>query len=331
MKNKIERSLAPVLVSFIMALSLSSCASSNTEELKSRIADLESENTSLKSQLAILKDSFAKSKISELKQALTNAPNDAALNKNDSTKTSDATGSSATKSSNDSITTADSAAAESATPSFSDLDETPTKDMILGLAQLHVFDGVGDHFYPNKAITRAEYIEWLYKSYNALEPEAKQIRLAPQLAQVFKDTPPTYPQYKYVQALSNAGFSIGYDDGTFRPDKPLTREEMLAIKIGVDVGKTLPPWRSQMDTVWKFSDGKSVDERYTGFVHQDFYVSGLHGSNIQRAFGKIGTFRPKQPVLRYEAAATLWQMGQFGDTEKTNVAEVLKAQKNKSN
>lgn len=75
-----------------------------------------------------------------------------------------------------------------------------------------------------------------------------------------------------------------------------------------------------MEAVWKFSDGKEVAERFTGYVHQDFYVSGPHGSNIQRAFSKIGTFHPKQPVLRGEAAATLWQFGQFGFTQNTSAA-----------
>lgn len=160
--------------------------------------------------------------------------------------------------------------------------------------------------------------------FNVLESSDKQLRLAPQLEQRYRDTAPSHSKYKYVQALSNAGYSIGYKDGTFRADNPLTREEMLGIKVGIDVGKDLPPWRSQMETVWKFSDSKDVDERFTGYINQDYYVSGPHGSNIHRAFGKIATFRPKQPVTRYEAAATLWQMGQFGDLKNTSAAAVLK-------
>ncbi|MCA9788268.1 MAG: S-layer homology domain-containing protein, partial [Cyanobacteria bacterium HKST-UBA05] len=115
--------------------------------------------------------------------------------------------------------------------------------------------------------------------------------------------------YKYVQALSNAGYSVGYEDGTFRPNAALTREEMIGIKVGLDKGKRVQPDRSMMNYVWKFSDGDKVDERFTGYIYQDNYGGGKKGNNIQRAFGKIGTFKPTQPVLRSEAAATLWQVG----------------------
>lgn len=331
-----------VLSLLAMGLPLALSACSNSEELQEKIRTLESENATLKTEIAIMKETYASAKTAELKAALSgagladnksltasssiaqNSKGDSALGAAQTTNGTVANGTAPTG-----AASSDSAASatQESTKTFSDLDETPTKEMISDLAKLHIFDQLGSNFEPNKEITRAEYAEWLFKAYNALEPESKQIRFAPQEKQLFKDTPATIPQYKYIQALANAGFSIGYDDGTFRPTKPMTREEMLGIKVGVDVGKTLAPWRSQMDTVWKFSDGKNVDERFTGYVHQDFYVSGKHGSNIQRAFGKIGSFKPKQNVLRYEAAATLWQMGQFGETQTTNVAAVLQSQK----
>ncbi len=319
------------LLAIGLPFALTAC--SNSEDLQVKIRTLESENAALKSEIAIMKETYANAKTAELKAAfkgLENAPAKSAASGTEPSDSAKATSNSQTdaptQNSASGSQEANSGSSESS-KSFTDLDDTPTKDMISDLAKLHVFDQLGSKFEPNKPITRAEYAEWLFKAYNALEPESKQIRFAPQEKQIFKDTPETTPQYKYIQALANAGFSIGYDDGTFRPDKPMTREEMLGIKIGIDVGKTLPPWRSQMEAVWKFSDGKSVDERFTGYVHQDFYVSGKHGSNIQRAFGKIGTFKPKQSVLRYEAAATLWQMGQFGETQNTNVAAVLQSQK----
>lgn len=207
---------------------------------------------------------------------------------------------------------------------FTDVGSTPTATMITELARLKVFGGEGSTFRPDQTITRAEYCHWLFNAYNALEPEEKQIRLNAGAPQIFSDCPPEHPLYQYVQALACAGYSIGYEDDSFHPDQALTREEMLGIKLGVDVGKTLDPWRSQMDAVWKFSDGKDVAERFTGYIHQDYYVSGPHGSNIQRAFGKIGAFHPKQAVLRGEAAATLWQFGQFGFTQRITAASSIK-------
>ncbi len=280
------------LASTIMLLTTgcSSVSESENKKLTEQVQELQSENTSLKAQLAILKDSFAQRKIGELKTALAG-----------------------TDQSNH--PTSQTGAQEQATPvtkTFTDLGDCPNKELVDDLARLHVFDDLGADFRPYQPITRAEYVTWLYKAYNAIQPGQRQLHLAPQAGPQFKDVSPSHPAYKYIQALAFTGYSIGYLDGTFRPDKPLTREEMIGIKVALDSGKDLPPYRSQMECVWKFSDGKQVDERFTGYVHQDFYISGPKGSNIQRAFGKIAAFHPRQAVLRNEAAATLWQEGQFG-------------------
>lgn len=317
-------SIAIISIALAVSTGLFGCGSSeNVEKLKDRVQELEAENTSLKAQLAILKDSFAKDKTAQLQRALGGIEKPSLQA---DAGTGAGSGSAATAGGG--TTAGESAAGRAAAPAaprFTDLGDVATKDMINDLDRLGVFEGTtANQFDPGKPITRGLYAEWLYRAINALEPKEKQVRLAPDAKQVFKDTPANHPQYKYVQALANAGYSIGYEDGTFKPDKPLTREEMLGIKVGVDVGKDLAPWRSQMETVWKFSDAKDVAEKFTGYVHQDFYVSGPNGSNIQRAFGKIGAFRPKQPVTRSEAAATLWQIGQFGDRDQTFASAVLK-------
>ena len=317
--NAIKAAFSAVAVAatfLIVGSTLTGCAGGGTqndpekEGLRQRVSTLESENLVLKTKLEGMQKAL------EFTNAV-QSPGKGDTAHADSGNSGQASGSAAP-------------IASATTPAsgrhlFVDLEEVPTADMIDDLNGLHIFDESSDKFGPYRPITRGEYVTWLYKSYNAMEPAEKKMRPAPQLAQVFTDVPPTHPAYKYIQAVANAGYSIGYKDGTFRPDKPLTREEMLGIKVGVDLGKDLDPWRSQMETVWKFSDGKDVDERFTGYVHQDFYVSGPRGGNIQRAFGKIGKFQPKQPVTRCEAAATLWQFGQFGDTQRVNAEEAGKA------
>ncbi len=277
----------------------SSAADKEKEDLKRELSDAKAQTSSLQSQLTLMQYS------NEQKKKQLEASNGAATTFDINTSTSTST----------------------STVQFTDLADVPDKAMIEQLAQLHVFDDLAPTFKPNQPITRGEYITWLYRAYNAIVPKDKQLRLAPQITQQFTDTPASNPAYKYVQALSNAGYSIGYKDGTFKPDKPITREEMIGIKVGLDVGKDLPPYRSQMEYIWKFSDAKNIDERFTGYVHQDYYTSGPNGSNIQRAFGKIGSFKAKQPVLRYEAAGTLWQQGQFGNNGGITAADT----KNKSN
>ena len=80
-----------------------------------------------------------------------------------------------------------------------------------------------------------------------------------------------------------------------------------------------------MAFVWKFSDAKDVDERYSGYIHDDYYISGTNGGNIKRAFGKLGAFKPRQAVLRCEAAGTLWQFG-HGDWARTAATAAISKQ-----
>ena len=316
------RSIKLLCLASTIMLFTSGCSSvsdSENKKLTEQVQDLQLENTSLKAQLAILKDSFAQRKVGELRSALAGSENIAILPQAaSSTSTSTSSVGSSVGSSIASTNTSANArtdtsigATSAPTLSYNDLSDCSSKSMIEDLARLHIFDEQAG-FKPYKPITRGEYVTWLYKAYNAIQPGQRQLLLAPQAGQQFKDVSANHPAYKYIQALAYTGYSIGYLDGTFRPDQPLSREEMLGIKVALDCGKDLPPYRSQMECVWKFTDGKQVDERFTGYVHQDFYISGPKGNNIQRAFGKIAVFHPKQAVLRHEAAATLWQEGQFG-------------------
>lgn len=202
------------------------------------------------------------------------------------------------------------------TISFADLEDVGGKQMINDLAKVGMFKDLGKEFNPFKPVTRAEYVTWLFKANNLLKNDANKIRLAPHIEPQFSDLPSSHPAYKYAQALANAGYSVGYDDGTFKPDQPITREEMIGMKVGLDKGKNIKPDRGMMDYAWKFSDSKEVDDRFTGYIYQDYHNGGPKGTNIQRAFGKIGTFKPKQTVVRAEAAATLWQIS------GTNAAQV---------
>ena len=45
----------------------------------------------------------------------------------------------------------------------------------------------------------------------------------------FKDVPETHWAYKAIEELAEKGIVNGYDDGTFRPNEPITRAEMAAL------------------------------------------------------------------------------------------------------
>jgi outer membrane murein-binding lipoprotein Lpp len=307
MKRGITTNAILLLASSVL---LSGCSGQNTEQqaeldsLKAKVERLEAENEQLR----------AKANGANAINTIVNAM--VSDQRNHTPRTSELYSQSAN-------TTGETQQTQTVHPEFTDLTEVAQRPMIEELSKLGVFDGMTGNFDPDKTITRGQYVTWLYKAYNTLMPVDKQIHLAPSASPFFKDLPPDNPAYKYAQALANAGFSVGYEDKTFRPDKPISREEMIGLKVGVDAGKSFEPYRGQMAFVWKFSDSKDVDERFTGYIHQDYYTSGPYGSNIQRAFGKLGQFHPKASCTRAEAAGTLWQMGQFGNWGHT-AANVLK-------
>ena len=198
---------------------------------------------------------------------------------------------------------------------YTDLEDLPDPKIetwIEQLGSLQIFKATGDEFKPYEPITRGEFITWLFKAYNTMHPD-NQIRFAPQAKPYFSDLTKEHPAYKYAQAFMESGYSVGYVDSTFKPDKPITREEMLGIKVPVDMGAAAP------DFMWGnfgpgYSDNKDLYQTdFVNAIQADFgyrkgyYQGGPEGNNVDRAFGNIKTFKRKEPVLRYQAAASIWQ------------------------
>lgn len=281
----------------ITVLGLSGCSGGIDKATSDRLLQLEEQNKQLQTRNKSLEERLAKAESQISVQSSTQASTTIKPAATDAQSTTPAT-----------TTSAD----EAGKAAYTDLTDVPQKKMILDLAKYPIFEN-SDKFKPFETISRGEYCTWLFKATNALLPANKQINLAPGSKPFFTDLKETDPCYPYVQALANAGYSVGYEDNTFKSQKPITREEMIGIKVGVDCGKAIEPYRSQMQFIWKFADGKQIDERYTGYIQRDFYEHGPLGGNIQRAFGKIGAFKPKQAATRAEAAATLWQAGEFAN------------------
>ena len=177
-----------------------------------------------------------------------------------------------------------------------------------------------NQFEPNKIITRKEYARWLVAANNAMYANnpAKQIRLASESGQsAFSDVPKTNPDFGQIQGLAEAGLipSPLSGDSTevlFRPDSPLTREQLILWKLPLDTRQALPG--ADLEAVkktWGFQDVGRIDPKALRAVLADFQ-SGEQ-SNIRRVFGYTTLFQPKKPVTRAEAAAALWYFGTQGD------------------
>ncbi|MGA7934505.1 MAG: S-layer homology domain-containing protein [Kovacikia sp.] len=227
---------------------------------------------------------------------------------------------------------------------FSDLDKSPRqlRQYVEDLAKLGVLTPApasakgspskdSSLFAPNKVITRREYARWLVSANNRLyaDKPTRQIRLAVDSSQpVFKDVTRSDPDFPVIQGLAEAGIipsPLSGDITTvkFRPNGPLTREELLLWKVPMDTRQGLPTATIEaVNQTWGFQDTAKTAPKSLRAVLQDYQNGDL--SNIRRAFGYTTLFQPKKSVTRVEAAATLWYFGFQG--EGRSAEEALKGE-----
>lgn len=191
--------------------------------------------------------------------------------------------------------------------SKNDLKGIEGEEPIRGLAKLGVYK-LSLPFKPYGPISRGQFVAWLVRANNAIYGKKYRIRLARSGDSTFKDVPKSNPYWPYIQGLANSGFVVGFTDGTFKPNKQLTREEMIHLKVNVDYGglkknngyikkKSLNRW---------FNDWNQVDKRFAPAVYWDDYSSA---KNISRVFGTLKVLKPKTAVTREEAATCIWVFG----------------------
>nr|WP_231295655.1 S-layer homology domain-containing protein [Gloeocapsa sp. PCC 7428] len=222
--------------------------------------------------------------------------------------------------------TANSVTQSTAEQAFNDISQVPQelRQYLQDLSALGVLplqatsksNSATNQFEPNKTITRREYARWLVAANNRFYTDnpAKQIREASASTQpAFQDVPASDPDFAVIQGLAEAGLIPSPLSGSsttvlFRPDAPLTREQMILWKVPIDTRSSLP--NASVDAVqqtWGFQDAAKIEPRALQAVLADFQNSDR--ANIRRVFGYTTLFQPKKTVTRAEAAAALWYIG----------------------
>ena len=222
---------------------------------------------------------------------------------------------------------------------FSDIEEVPEpfRDYIQDLAELEVLSAVegGDRFDPNKPITRREYARWLITANNTINASvsSKQIRPGSKTDQpAFQDVAVSDPDFGSIQGLAEAGLipsKLSGDDTAikFRPDAPLTREDLVHWKVPLDNRKALPTATiDQVKETWGFQDATKISPEALKAVYSDFQNG--EKANIRRVFGFTTLFQPKKAITRAQAAASLWYFGFQG--EGISATEALEIQSSES-
>jgi len=156
------------------------------------------------------------------------------------------------------------------------------------MARLQVANGVGDGtFQPDRSITRAEFAAMLARLFNFKEPSGEPIPFADVHEHWAKDA---------IERLSRLGIVNGYQDGTFKPDAPITREEMIVMILRILDTAGLPQTEAR-----NFSDLPQA-----GDYARDSILTAAQAGIINGYLD--GSFRPKGLASRAETVTILMNL-----------------------
>lgn len=163
-----------------------------------------------------------------------------------------------------------------------DISNHWAKDVITQWIEKGLSKGYPDGtFRPNNQISRAEFMNLVNNAFGYTE----------ELEISYSDVPENKWYISTIKRAKAAGYINGYDDGTIRPDNPITREEVATIitKI-ISIDKY-----EEGAEVFKDKDQMSWSKGYIGAVARGKFMVGFPD----------GTFRPTSNITRGEALFAL--------------------------
>ncbi len=124
----------------------------------------------------------------------------------------------------------------------------------------------------------------------------KVLNLAPNTkkTQAFSDVNPGDWYYQSVETAVYAGIAKGYGDGTFRPNAPVSRQEMACVLIQA-IGKSKLADSNVKDAT-RFTDDSSIAWWSRG------YILAALGQGIINGYPD-GSFKPGNDATRADACA----------------------------
>ena len=137
-------------------------------------------------------------------------------------------------------------------------------------------------FRPNDSITRAEFIKIVNRKFNFTELEDIS----------FTDVNKEAWYYEEVQKAFKAGYIKGNGDNTFKPNNPITREEVAVIITSIMNNK-----QENLEKIFWYKDYDMISSWAT---------SSLEGAVSNGYMGVLDThLRPKDNITRAESVVTL--------------------------
>jgi RHS repeat-associated protein len=139
-------------------------------------------------------------------------------------------------------------------------------------------------FKPDNSITRAEMAALVNRAFDIPKNDSRNI---------FSDVKPSDWFYDDVLSGQAAGYISGYTDGTFKPNKPITRQEAASL-----IMKLLNLEPGNANAINAFIDKQSIDEWAKPGVNA-VITHGLMGGFPDKTFG------PRKNITRAETVVTL--------------------------
>ncbi len=173
-----------------------------------------------------------------------------------------------------------------AAPVFTDMEGHWAKTDVTNLSVKGIVSGFpGNVFMPQDKVTRVQFITMLAKAMNWLPTEGNTN---------FTDSA-TIPDWAkgYVGIAVQKGVISGYNDGTFKPNRTITRSEMASC-----ISRALNLPEASADTLAGFVDRNAVAQWALDPVSRTVGAGLLKGDNQQR-------FNPKGLATRAESAALI--------------------------
>ncbi len=156
-------------------------------------------------------------------------------------------------------------------------------------------------FLPDKTVTRAEFSKMINNAVKITSTGTAQAN--------FSDVVKTEWYVTEVKKAENAGYITGYEDGTFRPNNTLTRQEAAVILSRIVLPTT------EREDISSFKDGGTVDawaQDAVAMIAAKGYIKGDDYKN----------FNPKSALTRSQAAKLIAEFVQNENIKNKNVSVV---------
>jgi len=171
------------------------------------------------------------------------------------------------------------------------------------MASMGVAKGVGDNkFNPNVSVTRAEFVALLVRSFG--------VPIEPVSETSFKDVPPDAWFAAEVEAAYKGGVTKGFEDGTFKPNDKVTREQIAAFIVRA------------MNWTIEEKEVVAVLSRFTDQAKISSWAKKEVAAAVQKGIvlGRPdGTFDPQANATRAEAVVMLKRVLQAAGVIPPNV------------